>query len=82
MGAGVPSNEEKSIRSRWAIGKGWGLFVATVGEDGPSSERVEETDRRFVRAGVRTGWVGGCFCELEEWDLWMGGGGGVELRRF
>jgi hypothetical protein len=82
MGAGVPSNVEKSTRSRpAAVGKDWGLWeVATVGEMGPSSERVEEMDRRFVRAGVRT-WVGGCFCELEEWDLRMDGGGGVKFRR-
>ena len=71
MGAGVPSNVEKSTRSRpGTTGKDWGSWEAvSMGEVGASSESVEETDRRFVRAGVRTGWVGGCFCEVEEWDL-------------
>lgn len=38
-----------------------------VGEAG--SESVDEMDRRFVRAGVRVGYIGGFREELEKLDI-------------
>ena len=46
-GAGVCRREEKS----WG---GWGTFDFSKAF-GPRSDSVEETERRFVRAGVRVG---------------------------
>ena len=40
--------------------------AAVVGDAG--SESVEEMDRRFVRAGVRAGCVGGFFDEFDKLD--------------
>jgi hypothetical protein len=51
IGAGVFKSEEKSCGGRGVSG------LSVVGEEG--SERVEETERRFVRAGVRAGRAGG-----------------------
>ena len=63
MGVGVLSREAKSIS--WLDGKGSGVGVlSAVGEAG--SERVDDTDRRLVRAGVRTGCPGGAFDDPDE----------------
>ena len=51
MGAGVEREEIKSWGS-CAMG-----CVGEVGEEG--AESVDETERRFVRTGVRAGCVGG-----------------------
>lgn len=69
MGAGVESKEEKS-RS-WPDGGGMGVVVALSVVGDPGSDSVDETERRFVRAGVRRGCAGGIFEELEE--LYRGG---------
>jgi hypothetical protein len=55
IGVGVVSNEAKS-ESR-PEGPGKGVDVSVVGE--PDSERMDDTERRFVRAGVRRGCDGG-----------------------
>lgn len=40
--------------------------LSVVGEDGsPGSERLEETERRFVRIGVRDGYAGGALDDDE-----------------
>lgn len=63
IGVGVLNSETKS-RSR-PDGSGMGVGVlSAVGEAG--SDSMDETERRFVRAGVRTGCIGGAFDELEE----------------
>lgn len=63
IGVGVLRSDAKS-RSRLE-GRGSGVGdLSAVGEAG--SERVDETERRLVRAGVRTGWIGGAFDDPEE----------------
>lgn len=60
--------EEKSCRGRGVSG------LSEVGEEG--SERVEDTERRFVRTGVRAGRAGGPLEEPLEW-IWKVGRMGV-----
>lgn len=55
-GVRAESSVWKSRSREAAIGNGVGVF-SVVGE--PDSDIIDETDRRFVRAGVRTGWEGG-----------------------
>lgn len=63
IGVGVVRSDAKSI-SR-LVGRGIGeCTFSVVGDAG--SERVDDTERRFVRAGVRMGWPGGAFDEFED----------------
>lgn len=64
IGVGVVNKDAKS-RSR-AEGRGTGVGVlSTVGEAG--SDKVDDTERRFVRAGVRIECAGGAL-DPEELD--------------
>ena len=56
IGVGVDNNEAKSESPPERVGKGVDA-LSVAGE--PDSERIDDTERRFVRAGVRIGWVGG-----------------------
>lgn len=77
MGAGVLNNEAKS-KSCESTGRAEKFF--SVGE--PASDMMEDTDRRFVRTGVRVGNAGGAFeedvvaVELER-NSWTGGASSV-----
>lgn len=70
IGVGVVSNEAKSESRPEALGKG--VDGLSVGE--PVSDRIDDTERRFVRAGVRRGCDGGATLELERADQRRGEG--------
>lgn len=74
IGAGVMSKDEK-LRSASFCGAGnVGIFSVPVIVDVvcsfSGSERVEDTERRFVRAGVRTVCTGGAAERPEELVRW------------
>ncbi len=50
------SSDRKSMSREEGVGNGVGI-LSRIGD--PVSDMTEDTDRRFVRAGVRTGRVGG-----------------------
>jgi hypothetical protein len=56
IGVGVDNNEAKSDSRPERLGKGVDA-LSVAGE--PESERIDDTERRFVRAGVRIGCGGG-----------------------
>ena len=71
IGVGVVSNEAKSESRPEGFGKGVDA-LSVLGE--PGSERIDDTERRFVRAGVRRGWDGGGALALEGPDQIRGEG--------
>lgn len=73
MGAGVLRREAKSNPSPRGAGSKVGVFSG-VGE--PGSDRMEDTERRLVRAGVLTGNTGGA---LEPEEFVRGGDGQLSL---
>lgn len=73
MGAGVVSRDGKS--NCWLEGSGMEAFSVSV----PSgSERVDDIERRLVRAGVRVGNVGGAL-DADELEFVRRGGGTSRL---
>jgi hypothetical protein len=62
IGVGVDNKEAKSNSRPEKFGKGVDALSVT-GE--PDSERIDDTERRFVRAGVRKGCDGGGALALE-----------------
>lgn len=76
IGVGVVSNEAKSESRPERLGKGVDA-LSVVGE--PDSERIDDTERRFVRAGVRRGCDGG---GTLEWPDQIRGEGALYLGRF
>ena len=73
IGVGVDSNEAKSESRPERFGKGVDA-LSVAGE--PGSERIDDTERRFVRAGVRIGCDGGGALVREGPDQRRGEGGG------
>jgi len=66
IGAGVFSKDAKSCGGSGAIG------FSVVGED--DSDSVDDTERRFVRTGVRMGSAGGSLDVEDVGERWREGG--------
>jgi hypothetical protein len=73
IGVGVDSKEAKSESRPERFGKGVDA-LSVVGE--PVSERIDDTERRFVRAGVRIECDGGGALAMEGPDQRRGEGAG------